>query len=41
MACTLNKRIYLDIDDKNPKDKYDRILAVININGDNLSQELR
>jgi len=36
----LDKRIYLDIDDKNPKDKYDRTLAVININGDNLNQEL-
>lgn len=36
----LNKMIYLDIDDKNPKDKYDRTLAVININDDNLNQEL-
>lgn len=36
----LNKRIYMDIDDKNPKDKYNRTLAVININGDNLNQEL-
>lgn len=34
------KRIYLDIDDKNPKDKYYRTLAAININGDNLNREL-
>lgn len=36
----MNQQIYLDVDDKNPKDKYDRTLAVIYINGVNLNQEL-
>lgn len=36
----MNQRIYLDVDDKNPKDKYGRTLAVIIINNDNLNQEL-
>ncbi|MDJ1420314.1 MAG: thermonuclease family protein [Candidatus Methanoperedens sp.] len=34
------KQIYLDVDNKKPKDKYGRTLAVIYINGENLNKEL-
>lgn len=36
----MGKQIYLDVDDKNTKDKYGRTLAVIMIDGDNLNKEL-
>lgn len=36
----MNKKIYLDVDDKKPKDKYGRTLAVVLIDGDNLNKEL-
>ncbi len=35
-----DKQIYLDVDDKKPKDKYGRTLAVIFIDGENLNKEL-
>lgn len=34
------KQIYLDVDDKNEKDKYGRTLAVVLIDGENLNKEL-
>lgn len=36
----LGKTVYLDIDDKQPKDKYDRTLAVVYTNDTNINKEL-
>ena len=36
----LGKTVYLDIDDKNPKDKYDRTLAIIYTNDTDINKEL-
>lgn len=36
----MNKKIYLDVDDKKQKDEYGRTLAVVLIDGDNLNKEL-
>lgn len=36
----LGKTVYLDIDDKNPKDKFDRTLAIVYTNDTNINKEL-
>lgn len=36
----LGKVVYLDIDDANPKDKYDRTLAIVYVNGSDVNKEL-
>lgn len=36
----LGKTVYLDIDDKQPKDKYDRTLAIVYTNDTNINREL-
>ena len=36
----LGKTVYLDIDDKNPKDKYDRTLAIVYTNDTDINKEL-
>ena len=36
----LGKTVYLDIDDKNPKDKYDRTLAIVYTNETDINKEL-
>lgn len=36
----LGKTVYLDIDDENPKDKYDRTLAVVYTNDTDINKEL-
>lgn len=36
----LNKTVYLDVDDLNPKDEYNRTLAVVYVDGINLNAEL-
>lgn len=36
----LGKVVYLDIDDANPKDKYDRALAIVYVNGSDVNKEL-
>lgn len=36
----LGKTVYLDIDDKQPKDKYDRTLAIVYTNDKNINREL-
>lgn len=36
----LNKTVYLDIDDKKPKDKYNRTLAIVYVGNMDLNQEL-
>ena len=36
----LGKTVYLDIDDKQPKDKYDRTLAIVYTNDTNVNREL-
>lgn len=36
----LGKTVYLDIDDKQPKDKYDRTLAIAYTNDTNVNKEL-
>lgn len=36
----LGKVVYLDIDDANPKDKYDRTLAIVYVNGSDVNREL-
>lgn len=36
----LGKIVYLDIDDKNPKDKYDRTLAIVYTNDTDINKEL-
>lgn len=36
----LGKTVYLDIDDKNPKDKYDRTLAIVYTEDTDINREL-
>ena len=36
----LGKTVYLDIDDKNPKDNYDRTLAIVYTNDTDINKEL-
>ena len=36
----LGKTVYLDIDDKQPKDKYDRTLAIVYTNDTDINKEL-
>ena len=36
----LGKTVYLDIDDKNPKDKYDRTLAIVYTDDTDINKEL-
>lgn len=36
----LGKTVYLDIDDKQPKDRYDRTLAIVYTNDTNVNKEL-
>ena len=36
----LGKTVYLDIDDKQPKDKYDRTLAIVYTDDTNINKEL-
>ena len=36
----LGKTVYLDIDDKNPKDKYDRTLAIVYTNDTDINRAL-
>lgn len=36
----LGKTVYLDIDDKQPKDKYDRTLAIVYTDDTNINREL-
>ena len=36
----LGKTVYLDIDNKQPKDKYDRTLAIVYTNDTNINREL-
>lgn len=36
----LGKTVYLDIDDKNPKDKFDRTLAIVYTDDTNINREL-
>jgi len=36
----LGKTVYLDIDDKNPKDKYDRTLAIVYTNDTDINKAL-
>jgi micrococcal nuclease len=36
----LGKTVYLDIDDENPKDKYDRTLAIVYTDNDDINREL-
>lgn len=36
----LGKTVYLDIDDKNPHDKFDRTLAVVYTDSDDINREL-
>lgn len=39
-AKCLGKTVYLDIDDKNPKDKYDRTLAIVYTDDCDINREL-
>jgi micrococcal nuclease len=40
MDKCLGKTVYLNIDDKQPKDRYDRTLAIVYTDSDDINREL-